>query len=96
MSEIRKLIKKIEKEIEERETILGIEETHKGHWTYDDILKAKLDGIKEGLEALKKDLIKKQPCPNKYPLISACYEQVIDDINKILEGENETQTKRNS
>jgi len=51
MSEIKKLVKKIWKEIEERETILGLEETHKGHWTYDDILKAKLEGVKEGIEA---------------------------------------------
>jgi len=51
MSEIKKLVKKIWKEIEERET-------HKGHWTYDDILKAKLEGVKEGIEAIKKDIKK--------------------------------------
>jgi len=94
MSEIKKLIKKIEKEIENKEEYL-IRLSKKSNFqsayfdTLQDInkLKAKLDGIKEGLEALKKDLIKNKPCPNKHPLIAVCYEQVIDDINKILEGE---------
>ena len=81
MSEIKKLVKGIEKEIENIEKTGGKYNTR---WIQ---LKAKLKGIKEGLEALKKDLIKNKPCPNKYPLISACYEQVIDDINKILGGE---------
>jgi len=36
------------------------------------------------IEAIKKDLIKKKPCPNEHPILSACYEQVIEELNKIL------------
>ena len=87
MSEIEKLIKKIEKEIKK---LKGIDEPEwKRQFRITEIieyyeLQAKLEGIKEGLEALKKDLIKNKPCPNKHPFISACYEQVIDDINNLL------------
>jgi len=99
MSEIEKLIKKIEEKCWKIEQVIQKLEKE-GYYpnlifnskiAMDalelDRLKAKLEGIKEGLEALKKDLIKNKPCPNKYPLISACYEQVIDDINKILGDE---------
>ena len=98
-SQAQKLIENLKKEIknydwkkaeqifDETSLMFDTIETQREFFKFIEIKEkqAQLQFAEKLIEALKKDLIKKQPCPNKYPLISACYEQVIDDIKVIIE-----------
>ena len=58
---------KLEREIEEREK-LGVSEEHTGHWCYDDVVRAKLSGIKQGKQIAVKEVLEKIDNCQKYEL----------------------------
>jgi len=92
-SETKKLISNLKKEIEKLKEKVKKEEKEKYDSFWDRFenwkvrlaeKQAQLQFAEKLIEAIKKDLIKKKPCPNEHPILSACYEQVTEEINKIL------------
>jgi len=80
-SQAKKLISNLKKEIEEINKKETITQTDLSNYNFK---KSQLQFAEKLIKALKEDLTNRKPCPNEQPILSACYDQVIDDLNKLV------------